>query len=121
MLLQKTYLAVAAIAAYTIVRYSGDFAVTPASAAADRVCGVSDDVDRVANEPADIIHMGEARVVAGAAFVAGDLLMSDAQGRAILAAAAAGANVRTVGYARQSAAAAGDIVEIIVQPGTFQG
>ena len=122
MILAKSYVAIAAIAAYSLVKSgAADFSVTAAAAAGDKVYGVSDEVDHVAGEPCDVIHFGEAKVVAGAAFAAGDLLMSDANGRAIVATAAAGANVRTVGYARQSANAVGDIVEIIVQPGSFQG
>lgn len=122
MLLIKNYLTAAIIAAYTIVKPGGtDFTVVPGAAAGDKVFGVTTDVDAVSGEPADVIHLGEAKVLAGAAFAAGDPLMSDASGRAILAAAAAGTNVRTVGYARQSALAVGDIVEIVVQPGVFQG
>ncbi len=122
MIFAKSYLAAAAIAAYTMVKSGAtDFTVAPATASTDKVWGVNDDVDRVAGDPCDVVHFGEAKVVAGAAFAAGDLLMSDASGRAITAAAAAGTNVRTVGYARQSANAVGDIVEIIVQPSVFQG
>lgn len=122
MLLIKNYLTAASVAAYTIVKPGGvDFTIVPAAAAGDKVFGVTTDVDAATGERADVIHLGEAKVVAGAAFAAGDQLMSDASGRAITAAAAAGANVRTVGYARQSANALGDIVEINVQPGVFQG
>jgi hypothetical protein len=122
MLLIKNFLAAGVIPAYTIVKPGGtDFQIVAAAAGADKVTGVTTDVDAASGERADVIQLGEAKVVAGAAFAAGDLLMSDASGRAITAAAAAGVNVRTVGYARQSANALGDIVEINVQPGVFQG
>lgn len=122
MSITKNYVAAAAIAAYTIVKPDAAAGkVVAAAAAADKLIGVTTDVDAVLGERADVIHLGEAKVVAGAAFAAGDLLMSDASGRAIVAAAAAGANVRTVGYAREAATALGDIVEIVVQPGVFQG
>ena len=122
MILIKNYLTTAIIAAYTIVKPAAtDFTIAPAAAAGDKAFGVTTDVDAASGERADVIHLGEAKVLAGAAFAAGDLLMSDASGRAITAAAAAGANVRTIGYARQSANALGDIVEINVQPGVFQG
>lgn len=118
----KGYIAAAVVPGYTIVKPGGTAGqVQAGAAAADKVFGVSDDVDRVANEPINVIHMGEARVLAGAAFAAGDPLMSDASGRAILAAAAAGTNVRTIGWAREAASALGDIVEMVVQPGVFQG
>lgn len=122
MLFIKNYLAAAAIAAYTIVKPDAAAGkVVAAAAAADKVIGVTTDVDAILGERADVIHLGEGKVVAGAAFAAGDQLMSDASGRAIVAAAAAGANVRTVGYAREAATALGDIVEIVVKPGVFQG
>jgi hypothetical protein len=122
MLLIKNYITSAIVLAYTIVKPGAvDFTVAPAAAAGDKVTGVTTDVDAALGERADVIHLGEAKVVAGAAFSAGDKLMSDASGRAITAAAAGGTNVGTVGYARQAALALGDIVEIVVQPGTFQG
>lgn len=122
MLMTKNYLAAAAIPAYTIVKPDAAAGkVVAAAAGADKLIGVTTDVDAVLGERADVIHLGEAKVVAGAAFAAGDLLMSDASGRAIVAAAAVAANVRTVGYAREAATALGDIVEIVVQPGVFQG
>lgn len=121
-MLIKNYLTAGAIPAYTIVKPGAtDFQIVAAAAGADKAFGVTTDVDADSGERADVIHLGEGKVVAGAAFAAGDLLMSDGSGRAIVAAAAAGANVRTVGYARQSANALGDVVEIMVQPGTFQG
>lgn len=122
MLLTKNRKAGAAIAAYTIVKPDATAGqVVAAAAAADKAIGVTTDVAASAGERADVIMLGDAKVVAGAAFADGDLLMSDASGRAIVAAAAAGANVRTIGVAREAASAAGDIVEINVQPGVFQG
>ena len=122
MLCIKNYLTAGVIPAYTIVKPGGTaYTVVAAAAASDKTIGVTTDVDSVSGERADVIQVGEAKVVAGAAFAAGDLLMSDASGRAIVAAAAAGTNVRTIGYAQQAASALGDICEIIVQPGVFQG
>ena len=122
MLLTKNFTANGAVPAYTIVKPDAAAGkVIAAAAGADKVFGVSTDVDAVLGERIDVILLGDARVIAGAAFAAGDLLMADASGRAILAAAAAGANVRTIGIAREAAAALGDIVEIVVQPGVFQG
>lgn len=122
MLVIKNYLTSAIIPAYTIVKPDAvAYKIVPGAAAADKVIGVTTDVDAVSGERADVIQLGEGKVVAGAAFAAGDLLMSDASGRAITAAAAAGANVRTVGYANQAASALGDVCEIMVQPGVFQG
>ena len=122
MLVIKSYLTAGAIPGYTIVKPGGTaYTVVPSAAAADKAIGVTADVDAVSGERVDVIALGEAKVVAGAAFAAGDLLMSDASGRAITAAAAAGTNVRAVGYAVQAANALGDICEIMVQPMNFQG
>lgn len=122
MLVIRNYTANGAVPAYTIVKPDAVAGkVVAGAAAADKVFGVSTDVDAALNDRIDVVHSGDARVLAGAAFAAGDLLMSDASGRAILAAAAAGVNVRTIGTSRELASAAGDIVEIMVAPGVFQG
>lgn len=122
MLVIKNYITSSVIPAFTIVKPGGTaYQVAAAAAAADKVIGVTTDVDAVSGERADVIALGEGKVVAGAAFAAGDLLMADASGRGITAAAAAGTNVRTVGYAVQAASALGDVCEIMVQPGVFQG
>jgi hypothetical protein len=120
--MMKNYVAGGVIPAYSAVKFgavAGE--VVAAVAAADKVIGVSTDVASVAGERVDVIHCGEAKVVAGAAFAAGDLLIANAASKGIVAAAAAGANVRTFGIARELAAADGDIVEILVAPGIFQG
>ncbi len=118
----KSYVAGGVIPAYSAVKFGAVAGqVVAAVDAADKVIGVSMDVDAVANERIDVIHQGEAKIVAGAAFAAGDQLIADASSRGIVAAAVAGTNVRTIGVARELAAAAGDIVEIVVQPGSFQG
>lgn len=120
--MMKNYVAGGAIPAYTPVKFGATAGeVVVATAAADKVIGVSTDVASVQGERVDIIHSGEAKVVAGAAFAAGDLLTANGASKGIVAAAAAGSNVRTFGMARELASAADDIVEILVLPGSFQG
>lgn len=120
--MQKSYLAGGVIPAYTPVKFSANPGeVVAAVAAGDKVIGVTMEVAAIAGERVDVIHLGPGKVVAGAAFAAGDLLMSSAGSQAIVAAAAAGANVRVFGEARELAAAQGDIVEIVVFPTSFQG
>lgn len=122
MLTIKNYVAGGAIPAYTPVKFTanpGEVAV--AVAASDKVIGVTTDVVSALGDRVDVIHLGPAKVVAGAAFAAGDLLMANASSQAIVAAAAAGTNVRTFGEAREAATAANDIIEIVVLPGSFQG
>lgn len=118
----KNYVAAGAIPAYSLVKFNGVAGqVAVAAAATDEVVGVTGDVDVVAGERVDVIHLCEAQAVAGAAIAAGKFLVSDAAGRAVAAAPGAGANVRTVGYAREAAAALGDVIQIMVQPGSMQG
>jgi hypothetical protein len=122
MLIIKNRIAGGAVPAYTFVKPGGTAGTAvQATAATDKVIGVSTDVDSVLGERMDVIHLGPAKVIAGAAFADGDLLMSDASGRAILAAAAAGSNVRICAQAREAATAAGDIVEVNIFPASFQG
>lgn len=113
----------AAIAANRIVKCDSttQTLVLQSAAAADNHIGVSEGVAVAASERVDVILNGPAVVTAGAAFAAGVALTSDATGRAIAAAPAAGANVRVVGYAIEQAAAAGDLVLINVVPSTVQG
>ena len=92
-----------------------------ATAAGSASIGVSDSIAVVSGERVDVQLVGVGEVEAGAAITVGALLMSDAQGRAITAAAAAGVNVRTVGVALEPAVAAGDIIRFQQSPGAFQG
>lgn len=120
--LKKAYSAEAAIGAYRIVKFgAADGGVLVSAAAADKHVGVNDRLPAVvAGDRIDVIRSGIAEVEYGGNVAAGDLLSSDANGRAIVAAAAAGANVRVVGVA-EVAGVLGDIGSMLVQPGSFQG
>jgi hypothetical protein len=120
-LLKKNYTAGGAIAPYRIVRFSAADTVVQAAAANDAAIGVSDSIAVVSGERVDVQLVGVGEVEAGAAITVGVLLMSDAQGRAIPAAAAAGVNVRVVGVALEPAVAAGDVIRFQQSPGAFQG
>ncbi|MGC4076281.1 MAG: DUF2190 family protein [Rubrivivax sp.] len=121
-LLFKNYVAGAAIAANTLVKFGADDnTVLPAAAASDLVIGVSGDLPAALGERVDVVHVGIGFCVAGAAVARGSRLMSDASARAIAAAAAAGTNVNTAGVALETAAAAGDVIRALVAPATFQG
>lgn len=120
--LSKNALAGAAIAAYTLVKQStADDVVIATAAATDLVIGATQDVAPAAGERVDIAVIGITFITAGAAITRGSRLMSDASGRVITAAAAAGSNVMTVGVAMESATAAGDVIRVNLFPGTFQG
>lgn len=120
-LLDKEYVAEAAISAYRIVKpgSTDDFATT-AAAATDSLIGVVEGVAPALGERCAVVMAGLADVTAGGTVTRGAPLTSDATGRAVVAAPAAGSNVRLIGFARQSAVV-GDVFEIVVSPGLMQG
>jgi len=118
----KNYTASTNIGARRIAKFgASDGTASLATAAADAVIGVTTDIDATSGERVDVIHEGFAEVYAGAAITRGALLVADANGAAVTAAPGAGANVRTIGFALQSAIALGDIINVYVQPGSLQG
>jgi hypothetical protein len=72
-------------------------------------------------ERCDVQLAGEVMIEAGAAFAAGAMLTSDAQGRAVTAAPAAGVNNRIIGVALEAAAAAGDQCRVLLNQCSLQG
>ncbi len=119
--LTKNYNAGGAIAARTLVKFGADSkTVVAAAAATDAIIGVSTDIAVVGGEPSDVIHEGIALVKAGGAITRGQLLTSDANGQAVAAAPAAGANNRVVGVALQDAVA-GDLLDVLIDLGSIQG
>lgn len=123
--LTKEYTATAAaIEASRFVKFDATdkTRVLRAAAAADAVIGVSQEIiTTAASERISVTHMGVARITAGAAFSPGALLASDASGRAVTAAPAAGTNNRIGGIALEEATAAGDLVLMLVNPCSTQG
>ena len=119
--LWKSYNAGAAIAAYTLVKYSAAETVVAAAASTDAIIGVSHDIAAASGERVDVAHDGIVFVVAGAAVAQGALLTADASGRAITAAPAAGSNARIIGFAIEAATAAGDVIRVMLSPGSMQG
>jgi hypothetical protein len=120
--LSKTYIAAALISAYRIVKFTAvDGEVTTSAAAADKHIGVSDRVNATAiGDRLDIWRSGIVEVEYGGTVAQGDPLTSDAQGRAVVAAPAAGVNVRIIGHA-EVAGVVGDIGSFLIAPGTLQG
>jgi hypothetical protein len=119
--LRKNYVAPAAIGKYRIVKPGanpGEIAI--ASAAADKQIGVTTDIDAAAGDRSDVVRSGITPVYYGGNVAVGDPLTSDANGAAVVAAPAAGANARIVGIA-ELAGAAGDIGEVFVAPSVMQG
>ena len=83
--------------------------------------GVNTDLAIVANERVEVAVQGIAFVEAGAAIAIGVLVTTDASGRGVTAAPAAGVNNRHVGIALDAAVAAGDIIRVLLSPGSVQG
>jgi hypothetical protein len=111
----------AAIAAYTIVKFSAAETVVAAAAATDSLIGITNDVAPANGERCDIVVEGVGFVTAGAAVTLGALVTSDASGRAVAAAPAAGVNNRMLGTALDAATAAGDVIRVLLQQGSIQG
>ena len=118
----KSMVAEAAILANRVVKFgTADGLVVQSAAAADAHIGVVELGQDTASARVDVIMDGTAEVTAGAAITRGALLSADSSGRVIAAAASAGANVRTVGTALASAGAAGEIIPVALNFGSFQG
>lgn len=120
-LLLKNFTAGAAINAYRICKFSAAETVTLAAAATDSLIGVNNDVAPVLGERCDVVMLGIAFVEAGAAIALGAMVTSDAVGRAVTAAPAAGVNNRVIGLALEAASASGDIIRVLLEPGVIQG
>lgn len=117
----RNYTAGAATGAYLIAKFgSADGAVVQAAAATDEVIGVFDELAHASGERADVIRAGYAHVQYGGTVTRGDWLTSDADGKAVKAAPAAGDNASVIGRAEVSGVA-GDIVSIVLAVGQIQG
>ena len=121
--LVKSLIAEAAVLPYRVVKFgTADGVVIQSTAAADAHIGVADNLGQsTAGSRLDVIMDGIADAEAGAAITRGALLSVDSSGRVITAAASAGANVRAIGVALASAGAAGEIIPVMVEQGSFQG
>lgn len=121
LLLAKNYKAEAAITAFTIVKPgAAEGNVLQAAAVSDASFGVTTDIAAAINERCDVILAGEADVLYGGTVTRGDLLTSDASGRAVTAAPAAGVNNRIIGIARISGVV-GDVGKVLISQSMMQG
>ena len=124
----KSYTAEAAINPCRFVKPgSNDYGVVQAAAAADKIIGVSMPLGSLGSGTAlssgdtcDVMHDGIADVQLGGSVTRGDLLTSDASGQGIVATGTAGSNYRTGGIALVSGVS-GDIIPVLLTPGSFQG
>jgi len=118
----KNLIAAAVIAAYRIVKFGADDAhVAQGAAATDALIGVTGQLGAAAAEDRiDITLSGTVYVEYGGAVTRGDPLTSDAVGRAVTAAPAAGVNNRTIGFA-MSSGVLGDIGSVDISKNQIQG
>lgn len=120
-LLARNAKAEAAVPAFTIVKYgTADGQVLPGAAVSDKLIGISTDIAAAINERCDYIAAGVADVLYGGTVTRGDQLTSDASGRAVTAAPAAGTNNRIIGVAMVSGVV-GDVGQVIISQSMMQG
>ncbi len=118
----KSYLADGAIPAYTLVKQNAaDDHIVAAAAVSDLFIGVTMELAAASGERADVQMTGIAYIVAGAAVTRGSPVTSDASGRAVAAAPAAGVNNTVIGRALESASAVGDVIRVLLGIGSIQG
>jgi hypothetical protein len=120
-LLQKNFLAGAAIAPFRILKISAPGTCIQAAAATDLSFAISNEVGPAAGERFDAIVIGIAYLEAGASFASGAKLTSDAVGRGVTAAPAAGVNNEVIAIAIDAAGAVGDVVLVLIAQSTKQG
>lgn len=95
--------------------------VAQGSAATGKIAGVTDNPGGAADgETVDVVMFGLTDLDAGGTFAAGDNLVSDANGKAIVAAPATGVN-NVVGSRAVYPAVNGDRVLVFVNPSNIQG
>lgn len=123
-LLVVNFIADAAILNNRLVKFgTADRNVAVGAAPADFVIGVVNEMPPgiAAGERVDVVRMGIAWVEAGAAIPRGSPITTDGVGRAVVAAPAAGVNNRIIGFADETATAAGDVIRFMIEPGLMQG
>lgn len=116
----KNYKAGGAITKFRIVKLSADDTVVQAAAAADAVLGVLGEIDAASGDHVDVVMAGIAEVEYGGSVTRGALLTSDADGKAVAAAPAAGVNNRIIGTALESGVS-GDIGSVLIAHSSMQG
>jgi hypothetical protein len=117
----KSFRATADIAPNTIVKFTANPGeVAPATAATDKIAGVTDSVAVKAGQMVDVAIEGCLPVKAGGVIAAGDPLTADASSKAVAAAFAEGVMKFVVGRAL-APAVADDLVLFQVAPSVIAG
>ena len=117
----KNYIAEGDIEAYRIVKFgTADERVVQAGASTDLIMGVNAELPVVAGERVDVVRAGLADVEFGGTVARGQPVTADADGKAVVAAPAAGVNAHIVGFSEVNAVA-GDIAPVLLARGVLQG
>lgn len=121
-LFTKTFNAEASIAPYRITAFgAADIGAVQATGNSDAVLGVANMLGAdAAGDRTDIVMEGIAEVELGGTVTRGDWLTSDADGKAVVSAPAAGNNQQVIGRAMVSGVA-GDIGSVYISIGQNQG
>lgn len=116
----KSFRASAAVAAFLIVKASGDKTIAPATAATDLLMGTGGSLGADSGDMCDIVFGGVDEVRCGGNVSFGQPLTANnvSKAVAVTAAPAAGTVVRIIGYALADGAA-DDIIPYRVAPGVL--
>lgn len=111
----------AAVAAFLIIKPgAADNTCVPAAAAGDDLVGTADGLPKDIGEVVDFPSAGIGEVKLGGAVTRGKPITSDAAGKGVLCAPAAGANARYIGFAAESGVA-DDVIRYHISLGVMQG
>jgi hypothetical protein len=109
--------AAGAITARSIVKPStNDYEIVLASAATDKLMGITTEIDAASGEPCDVIRTGIAAVKLGGTVAAGDYITADSSGHGVKCAPTTGTVAQFIGKV-EVAGVSGDIVDVWVAPG----
>ncbi len=119
--ISKSRRATTAIPPYRIVKPgAADGEVALATAATDALMGTTGQLGAASGERVDVDLGGMPEVELGGTVAAGDPLTADANGKAVKAVPAAGANVRIIGFSDTSGTA-GAVITYLHALGVMQG
>jgi hypothetical protein len=117
----KQFTAESALAPRTLVKFgAADGAVATATGSTDKLVGVADSIGSNSAGRVDVIMGGIAEVVLGGGVTRGDYLVATTGGEAIAQTSGAGVNAEVIGKAMVSGVA-GDVIDVFINPVTYQG
>lgn len=120
--IEKSVKCTAAIAAaFTIGKFGpDDDTMSLAAAATDMLSGVFQHVTANPGDEVRVMLDGITKIKLGGTVTRGQPLTSDATGQGVVAAPAAGTNVRIIGIAMASGVS-GDVITMLISPSVMQG